>query len=35
MPMSELFAIGAATCIALSGMLISELTGKVDWRAGR
>jgi drug/metabolite transporter (DMT)-like permease len=30
MPVSELLAIGAATCIALSGMLISELTGKVD-----
>ena len=29
MPLSELLAIGAATCIALSGMLISELTGKV------
>lgn len=29
MPISELLAIGAATCIALSGMLISELTGKV------
>ncbi len=29
MPVSELLAIGAATCIALSGMLISELTGKV------
>ncbi|MGV3548127.1 DMT family transporter [Rhizobium sp.] len=29
MPLSELLAIGAAICIALSGMLISELTGKV------
>jgi drug/metabolite transporter (DMT)-like permease len=29
MPLSELLAIGAATCIALSGMLIAELTGKV------
>lgn len=29
MPVSELLAIGAATCIALSGMLIAELTGKV------
>jgi len=29
MPISELLAIGAATCIALSGMLIAELTGKV------
>ena len=29
MPISELLAIGAATCIAISGMLISELTGKV------
>lgn len=30
MPISEVLAIGAATCIALSGMLISELTGKVQ-----
>jgi drug/metabolite transporter (DMT)-like permease len=30
MPISELLAIAAATCIALSGMLISELTGKVQ-----
>lgn len=30
MPLSELLAIGAALCIALSGMLIGELTGKVD-----
>lgn len=29
MPVSELLAIGAATCIALSGMMIAELTGKV------
>jgi drug/metabolite transporter (DMT)-like permease len=27
--LSEIFAISAATCIALSGMLISELTGRV------
>lgn len=30
MPLSELFAIGAATCIAASGMLVSELRGRVD-----
>lgn len=29
MPIAELLAVGAATCIAISGMLISELTGKV------
>lgn len=28
--MSELFAIGAALCIAVSGMLIAELKGRVD-----
>lgn len=28
--MSELLAISAAICIALSGMLISELKGRVD-----
>ncbi len=28
--MSELFALGAALCIAVSGMLIGELKGRVD-----
>jgi drug/metabolite transporter (DMT)-like permease len=36
MPVSELFAIAAATCSALSGMLIGELRGRVDiFRLGR
>lgn len=30
MPISEILALGAAVCIALSGMLISELKGRVD-----
>jgi hypothetical protein len=33
---SELFAIGASICIALSGMLVTELNGRVDvFRLGR